>query len=286
MVPSFIDFSNNHIVITGAASGMGRLFTLTFLGLGARVAAWDIDSEGLARLVESGKSVSSPTENHLHVYTCDLADNNSILLAAEETLRDFGHVDILLNNAGVVNGNWISELSDQDIEKTFAVNALAPFRVTKAFLPEMISRGKGHVVTIASASAFLGTPKLADYSASKSAAVAFDESLRLEMKHLGHPVKTTLICPFYVDTGMFSGVKTRFSWLLPILSSEFVVKKTVRAIYTGKKRLIMPRFVLAVFLIRVLPVAWFDALITFFGISRSMDDFEGHKRPPVNSDRQ
>ncbi|GMQ81351.1 MAG: SDR family oxidoreductase [Rhodothermia bacterium] len=263
---------------------MGRLFSLVFLGLGARVAAWDVDADGLDRLAESTLVDSYPLGSRLHTYVCDVTDQNSIGRAAGETLRDLKHVDVLLNNAGVVKGNWISELSDEDIEKTFAVNALAPFRITRAFLPEMISRGKGHIVTMASAGGFVGTPKLADYCASKSAAIAFDESLRLEMKHLGYSIKTTLVCPFYVDTGMFTGVKTRFSWLLPILSPEFVVKKTVRAIYKGKKRLIMPRFVFSIFLLRVLPVAWFDGLVSFFGISRSMDEFEGRKNPTLFSD--
>ena len=263
---------------------MGRLFSLVFLGLGAHVAAWDINAEGLGRLAESNDPDSGQSESRLHTYVCDVTDQISIGRAAQETLQDLKHVDILLNNAGVVKGKWISELSDEDIETTFAVNALAPFRVTKAFLPEMISRSKGHIVTLASAGGFLGTPKLADYCASKSAAIAFDESLRLEMKHFGYPIKTTLICPFYIDTGMFTGVKTRFSWLLPILTPEFVVKKTVRAIYKGKKRLIMPRFVYSIFLLRVLPVAWFDGLVSFFGISRSMDEFEGHKSPTRLSD--
>ncbi len=263
---------------------MGRLFSLVFLGLGARVAAWDIDADGLDRLAQAATTDSDLSTTRLYTYVCDVTDLHSINRASEETLRDLEHVDILLNNAGVVKGNWITELSDEDIERTFAVNALAPFRVTKAFLPHMILRGKGHVVTLASAGGFLGTPKLADYCASKSAAIAFDESLRLEMKQLGHPIKTTLLCPFYVDTGMFSGVKTRFSWVLPILSAEVVVKKSIRAIYHGKKRLIMPRFVYSVLLLRVLPVSWFDGLVSYFGISRSMDDFEGRNKPTSEQD--
>ena len=273
-----MDFREKHIVVTGAASGMGKLFVLRFLELGAVVAAWDIDEDGLRRLTRDAQGLEiTPRQKRLFVYTCDLMSPEAIEESATKTLEDLDQVDVLVNNAGVVSGNWISDLSDQELVRTFSINTFALFRVTRAFLPAMIRRGEGHVVTMASAGGLIGTPRLSDYSASKSAAVAFDESLRLEMKSQGHAIKTTLICPFFVDTGMFSGVHTRFSWLLPILRPEIVVEKAIRTIHRQQARLIMPWFVYTVFLLRLFPVSWFDRLASFFGISRSMDHFEGRK---------
>ena len=153
------------------------------------------------------------------MYACNLAERASIEAAAARTLQEHGAVDILINNAGIVDGKRLLEATDAEIERTFAVNTLALFRTVRAFLPGMLAQGAGHIVTIASASGIAAVPRLADYSASKAAAIAFDESLRLELKHDGAPVRTTVVCPFYIRTGMFEGVRTRFPLLLPIMQA-------------------------------------------------------------------
>ena len=114
-----------------------------------------------------------------------------------------------------------------------------------------------------------------DYSASKFAAVGFDESLRMELRRLGSPVQTTVVCPFFIDTGMFQGVKTRFPWLLPILNPDYVTRRILDAIEGNWRRLVMPRFVLTVPVVRILPPSLFDAVLGFFGVNRSMDEFVG-----------
>ncbi len=266
-----MNFNSKHIVVTGAANGMGRLLTRRFVSLGARVAALDIDTDGLRSLDEqSGSGVLT--------FECDVSDPLAIRRVADLVLRELGHVDILVNNAGIVSGSFITELSDEALTRTFAVNTLAPFRVTKAFLPSMISRDAGHIVTVASAGGFVGAPRLSDYSASKFAAVGFDDSLRMEMKQLGHPIRTTLICPFFVGTEMFTGVESRFPRLLPVMTPEYVVERTIRAVYRRRSRLILPWFVYTTFLLRLLPVPWFDRLATFFGVTGAMDTFQGRAR--------
>jgi all-trans-retinol dehydrogenase (NAD+) len=139
----------------------------------------------------------------------------------------------------------------------------------------MLQRDSGHVVTVASAAGLAGTAKLTDYCSSKFAAVGLDESLRLELKQQDSKVMTTLVCPFYVDTGMFDGVKTRFSWLLPILSPETVVRRIVSAIENDRRRVVMPWFIYTSWLSRLLPVDWFDGLMAFFGVTHSMDEYRG-----------
>ena len=86
----------------------------------------------------------------------------------------------------------------------------------------MIARDEGHVVTVASAAGLVGVKGLVDYSSSKFAAVGFDEALRMELADTAPGVKTTVVCPFFIDTGMFEGAQTRFAWLLPILKEQNV----------------------------------------------------------------
>jgi len=117
------------------------------------------------------------------------------------------------------------------MKKTLEVNTLAHFYTVKVFLPSMIKRNSGHIVTIASISGHFGVCGLADYAASKFGVVGFDESLRMEMKARGYKIKTTCICPYYINTGMFHGVsETIFGKLIPILEPDFVANRIVNAI--------------------------------------------------------
>ena len=238
---------------------------------GSHLVLWDVDGAELERAAAGLAELGVPVRTDV----VDLTDPAAIDRAAAAVLDETGPVDVLVNNAGIVVGKPLVELSDREIVRTFEVNTLALFRTTKAFLPTMIERKAGHVVTIASAGGFVGTSKLVDYCSSKFAAVGFDESLRIEMKRLGLPIRTTVVCPVYVNTGMFDGVKTRFNWLLPILKPEDVVARTVRAVERGKHRVVMPWFVYTNFPLRLLPVPVFDRLTAFFGMNSSMDDFRG-----------
>ena len=258
-------------LVTGAAAGIGRLLALKLAGRGARIVAWDRDAAGLARL----KSEIEALGGRADVRVCDLARRDAIDAAVGELARQGCQVDVLINNAGVVNGKPLLDCSDDEIERTFSINTLAPIRTTRAFLPGMMARGRGHIVNIASAAGLAGVPRLADYSASKFALVGFDEALRLELRLQRSPVVTTIVCPYYIDTGMFRGVRTRFPWLLPILEPDDVAERIVRAIVTDRRRLLLPRFVLAPLLIRALPPRAFDLVMDFFGVSHSMDSFRG-----------
>ncbi|MCB1323348.1 MAG: SDR family NAD(P)-dependent oxidoreductase, partial [Leptospiraceae bacterium] len=160
------------------------------------------------------------------------------------------------------------------IYRTFGVNTFALFWTTRAFLEDMIDRG-GHIVNIASAAGLIGTHRLIDYSSSKFAAVGFDEALRMEIHRLGAPVQTTVVCPYFIDTGMFAGVRSRFSFLLPILKPEFVVREIIRAVKKNRKRLILPRFVYLIYPTRMLPIGVFDWIVRLLGIHRAMDHFHG-----------
>lgn len=262
------DFRGSHVLITGAASGLGRLMALGAARRGARVTLLDRDVSGLQAVQAEAGAESA-------IYPIDLTDRSAIQATAALVLKERGTVDILINNAGIVSGRPLLEIPDEAIERTFQVNALALFWMVRAFLPAMIQQGRGHVVTIASAAGLGGTARLTDYCASKYAAVGFDESLRLELKRLGHPIRTTVVCPFYIDTGMFKGVKTRFPWLLPILKPDYVVRRILGAIEGNRGRLILPRFILILPLVRLLPPGPFDALMSFFGVNRSMDEFTG-----------
>ena len=275
------DVAGKNILITGGTSGIGRLVALKMAQLGGTVVVWDIDSAGLDKLVTELKSLG---EAPAYAYLCDVSNRQSVHDMAARVQQEVGTIDILINSAGVVSGKSFLELSESQIERTLGVNTMALFWTAKAFLPAMVAAGTGLIVTIASAAGTIGVAGLADYCASKWAAVGFDESLRVELKRQAPGVRTTIVCPYFVDTGMFHGVKTRFPFLLPILSPDYVAERIVRAIRRNKPRLVMPRLVHLVPSLRIFPAAVLDTIGGWLGINVAMNSFQGRAQAPQDSD--
>lgn len=269
--------STRHAVITGAASGIGRLVAGRMAALGASVSLVDIDEAGLLRAA----SELSAAGANVHTAVCDLGDRTAIAQATDGIVREAGPVDILVNNAGVVSGRLLLDLTDEQIERTFRVNTLALFWTTRAFLPGMIERDLGHIVTVASAAGLVGTSRETDYSASKHAAIGFNEALRMELHRLAPGVRTTVVCPYYIDTGMFSGVRTRIPLLLPILKEDQVAERIVRAVQLNRAQVQMPWMVRTLPLTRLLPVPVFDRVADWLGLNACMDEFQGRGPAPA-----
>jgi all-trans-retinol dehydrogenase (NAD+) len=277
------EIRNQTIVVTGGASGMGRLVALKLARLGGRLVIWDIDATALQHVVAE---LTAAGQASAHGYVCDVSSRESVGDAAAQVRHDVGPVDIVINSAGIVSGRPFLDLTESEIEHTLGVNTLALFWTAQEFLPDMMAAGKGHLVTIASAAGTIGVAGLADYCASKWAAVGLDEALRVELKQRVPGVKTTIVCPYFVDTGMFRGVKTRFPLLLPILREDRVAERIVRAIRRNQPRLMMPWLVHFVPLLRMLPLSVFDALANILGINVAMKHFQGRTTAHAEAENQ
>ncbi|XP_028328895.1 short chain dehydrogenase/reductase family 16C, member 5a isoform X2 [Gouania willdenowi] len=227
------------VLITGAGSGIGRLMAQEFSALGTVVVLWDINQEGLQETARLAKSAGAIRVHH---YVCDCSMKSEVYRVAEQVKREVGDVSILVNNAGIVSGKKFIEAPDSLIEKTMEVNTMAHFWTCKAFLPAMMAKNHGHHVSIASSAGLIGVNGLADYCASKFAAVGFAESVGLEMLALGKDgVKTTIVCPYFINTGMFNGCVTKWPSILPILKPDYVAKKIIQAVLTDQVFLLMPK---------------------------------------------
>ncbi|MCW4458639.1 SDR family oxidoreductase [Microbacterium sp. MPKO10] len=264
-------FRGATVLITGAGSGIGRLMALGAAERGAHVVIWDL-AAGAAEAVCTEIVAKGGEAQWAAV---DVSNTDAVAAAASSTPP----VDVLVNNAGIVTGQHLLDATDDAIKRTFDVNTLALFWVTRAFLPGMIERQRGTVVTVSSAASLVGVAKQTDYAASKFAARGFAESLKAELRTLGSPVRSMVACPYYIDTGMFAGVQTRFPRILPIMTPEYVVRRILDGIEGGRTELLMPRFTKLVNPARILPVPAFDALMNFFGVNSTMDHFVGRKSP-------
>jgi len=261
------------VLITGGGSGIGRLMSLKLAKLGAIIVTWDVNTKGNEETVSMIQKIGGTA----FAYTVDITDRQKIYAAADEVKQDVGTVSILINNAGIVSGSTLLTTPDEKIIRTFDVNVLAHFWTIKSFMPDMILNKKGHIVNVASLAGHSGMSKLVDYCSSKFAAVGIDDALKVELKVQGHDgyIKTTVVCPYYISTGMFAGVQSK---IIPILEPDFVAESAVQGIITNKPEVIVPWW--CAFLITaktMLPLNGFMYLSKVFGFNSSMDDFKGRK---------
>jgi all-trans-retinol dehydrogenase (NAD+) len=258
------------VFISGAASGIGRQMALRFAQLGCKVVVADINTDGAAQVA---KEILAAKGQAMSLF-CDVTSVDSVAKAAKQVRDKFGDPTILVNNAGIVSGKFITELSYENIERTFKVNAISHFYTIKELLPSMLANNKGHIVTIASMAGHSGVSKMTDYSGSKFAAVGLDESLRRELRALRSNVKTTCVCPYYINTGMFSGVSSGL--LFPMMSEQWVAERIVKAVRYNEAVILLPNSMyLGTLLKGILPVGVRDWAEDLLGFQNSMDTFKG-----------
>ena len=265
-----VSLSGARALITGGASGLGRQLAIQSAAKGSHVIIWDMNLDAAKKVVDEITKSGGTAEAH----KLDITDRDAVNKLALKV----GAVDVLFNNAGVVSGDWFLDLDPASIERTYKVNVLSLYWMTQAFLPAMVQANHGCVVTISSASGLLGVAKLTDYAASKFAAFGFMESLRSELRMKRSSVNTLTVCPHYIGTGMFDGVRSKFPRLLPILEEAKVAAKILASVEKGKAQLVMPKFVNVIPVTRILPVRAFDRVTDFFGVNRTMDHFRGRQK--------
>ena len=265
-------------VVTGGAGGLGLLLCEELVRRGARaVAVLDLEQGAADSAAERLLLVASEARETTSArgYACNVGDAAAVKAVASKVEAELGPVDLLVNNAGIVSGKPFLQLSEEQIRRTFAVNTLAHFWTLRAFLPGMVKRDKGVVVTISSAGGMVGTNGLADYSASKFAVYGMDESLRLDLRKMGSKVHTLCVTPFYINTGLFDGVKTKVPLLLPLLEPRPVATAIVDAIEARQHYLEIPSTLGLTWVTKMLPTRLRDSLLDLLGVTSSMDDFRG-----------
>lgn len=265
------DIRGRTVLITGGASGIGRLTGQLLLRRGAgRLVIWDVHEAAMRQLVEELTASGYRAEG----FAVDVTDTRLLRDTVREMEARGITVDILVNNAGIIVGRTFEEHTADDITRTMEVNAVAPMQLARALLPGMIERGTGHIVNIASAAGLVANPRMSVYCESKWAMIGWSDSLRLEMEQARMGVRVTTVTPYYISTGMFAGVRSRF---IPILKPGKVARAIVRAIEHDAVFLRLPAIVNFLPLVRgLLPVRWFDRVVgEWMGVYQTMRGFRG-----------
>ena len=179
-------------MVTGASSGIGAVVAEALAAAGARVGLVARRKDRLADVLARCREHTPGSA----MWPADLADLDAVADLAATVEREFGGVDVLVNNAGMPKRRRVQDLSPGEAEDVMRLNHLSPVRLTLALLPGMIARGHGHLVVIGSVAARLGPPHEAAYGASKAALTAFWESMAVDLDGTGvhaHVIQPALI---------------------------------------------------------------------------------------------
>ncbi len=266
------EVKNATVLITGGASGIGKLMGELCLQEGAkRLIIWDIDRK---KMHETDAEFTAKAYE-VHSYYVDVRNVDEIKTAAADVKKQWGAVDLLINNAGIITGSkQFHEVTHEDISNTMLINANGYMHVTLEFVHGMIEKKQGHIVNIASVAGMMHNPKLSIYSASKHAVIGWSESMRAELQQLSKDLRVTTVTPSYIDTGMFKGVR---SPLVPLVRPHIAAKAIISGVKKNKLFVRMPWIAYTLpFFKGILPVRWMDVLVgKIFGFHKSMDTFKG-----------
>lgn len=266
----------SRVLITGAGHGLGFATAAAFARAGAAVVVTDVNAgaveEAVATLAASGGAAAG--------YTLDVTKPEQVADVRARVRAEVGPVDVLVNNAGILAGGAFLEVPLARHLATAGVNFGGVLAVAHAFLPDLLARPAGHLVNIASASAVVALPFGTSYAASKWAVLGFTDSLREELRALGHRhVGVTAVCPSYIATGLCDGATpARFTrWL----TADTVAASVVRAVERNTELVMLPWQVRVLYNAGgCLPRSWFRAACRAVGVSGSMTRWHGHPPKP------
>lgn len=235
-----MNLSGKIVLVTGAGSGMGRELALELTREKAIVALVDFRENTLKETAELVKALGGTCSSHV----LDVSDAQAVAKLPAAVKKALGEVDVLINNAGIIQPFVkVNELSMKDAMHVMNVNFNGPLMLTKAFLPELLSRPQAHILNVNSMGAYAPVPGQSVYGASKAAIKLFTEGLRSEL--MGTNVGVTIVFPGAIETniaansGMAAMTADSESAKFPTTKADVAAKLMVAAIIKNKPRLVI-----------------------------------------------
>ncbi|MEV0028654.1 SDR family NAD(P)-dependent oxidoreductase [Nocardia sp. NPDC050793] len=239
-------FDNKVAVITGAGSGIGRALALELARRGSRLALSDIDTGAVADTAGRCEKLGATAIP----YQLDVAQRAAVYAHAEDVRTEFGGVDLVVNNAGVALSADVLDMGWDDFDWLMNIDFWGVAHGTKAFLPDVIASGDGHIVNISSVFGLMGIPSQSAYNAAKFAVRGFTEALRQEMRIARYPVGVTCVHPGGVSTAIAANARgipdgvdretvRRGFELIAMTSPETAAKIILRGVRKNKARVLI-----------------------------------------------
>jgi NADP-dependent 3-hydroxy acid dehydrogenase YdfG len=207
----------DRVLVTGAASGLGLAIASRFRRAGAEVLLSDVDGEAVKAAAEEigGRAV-----------TLDVTSDEDWAAARDWCEREWGGLDVLVNNAGVAAGGRFEKIGMADWDWIWEINVKGVVRGCRTFIPDFKARGSGHLVNVASLAAVMNLPAMSSYNVTKAAVLSLSDTLRLELAPYG--VRTTVVCPGFVRTNLETRLRSPDP-AIATLMHKLMVSSTVTA---------------------------------------------------------
>lgn len=240
------DFAEKIVLITGGSRGLGLVMAREFASLGAKVAILARDADELERAKSDLESFGSPVFSSV----CDVTDQTALEAAVLEVKNSLGPIDVLVNNAGVIQVGPLKEQTQKDFEDAMKIHFWAPYYAIQAVLPDMRDRRDGRIINISSIGGKVAVPHLAPYCASKFALAGMSSAMHAELSK--ENIKVTTVYPGLMRTGshinaLFKGQNEKefalFSIMngLPLtsISAENAARQIINASANGDAEIIV-----------------------------------------------
>lgn len=230
------------VLITGASSGIGRMAAVHLAAEGMRVA---LAARRLELLQQTAAEITAGGGEAIAVQT-DIRSTEEIRSMVKATLEQWGKIDVLVNNAGVIYDRPVVALKPDQLREEVAVNLTAVIECSQAVLPAMVRHGSGHIINVSSIAGLIGLPGTSLYSATKFGVIGFSEALMREVRR--YHIRVTAFCPGYVTTN-FSPFLEKVSAgekgvrkPAGLMSPEYIAKRLSQVIHHPRRQVILPYF--------------------------------------------
>jgi short-subunit dehydrogenase len=226
-------FSDKTVLVTGAASGIGRALAQRLASMGARLVLVDRDGDGLALAAAGARAAGAPA----HALVCDVSELAAFEAAWRTLPPAFAAVDVAIANAGISQITRPTAFDAEQSQRIMRVNYFGTVNVVALTLPGMIARGHGHLVAVSSLAGYRGLPGSACYGASKAAQAIFLEGLRVDLRGTG--VRASVVLPGFVDTPINAPLHELYH--LPfMITPDAAARRILRGLARGRTRIVFP----------------------------------------------
>lgn len=219
------DYTGKNVLITGGTRGIGYQLVEEYAKCNANVAY--IYSNSVEKAMQIDEDLNARMTGKIRGYQADVSDSAAIKRVIEQVTTDFGGIDILCNNAGIIRDSYLMLMGEDDWKDVININLVSMFNVTKQVLPVMLEKRSGSIVNITSVSGIQGTVGQTNYSASKAGIIGFTKSLAREVAQKG--IRVNAIAPGFIESDMTEQIpeKIRKSRKMDIPAKKFGTAKNV-----------------------------------------------------------
>ncbi|MDU0460533.1 MAG: SDR family oxidoreductase [Geobacteraceae bacterium] len=197
-----MDFNDNIVVVTGGTRGIGQAVTLAFAAAGARVYAAYLSNQASA---VATMALAEGLPGSVIPVRADVSSSDGAQLLINQASQNTGHIDVLVNNAGIIRDGWLAMLAEDDWDAVIRNNLYPLFHCCKWGVRKMMSRRSGSIINISSISAVCGTAGQSNYAASKGGAISLTKSLAREVGAMG--IRVNAVVAGLIETDMTAGLK-------------------------------------------------------------------------------